>query len=158
MRYIIWGWAAVFDREGHEVTDLAVLRQLAGFVDAEDLFATDYIGGTPDEDELARALVRSGQLRFALWEGEASLRVFSAFDARRALTPAELDWLRRDTLGQWSDGMGECLFVPNGPYEGYKLQPLDEWEAATVGYPFVTIIQRHSESHTCPNDTNTENT
>ena len=84
----------MFDPEGREIHDQAVLRRLAGFVDAEDLYATDYIGGTPQEDEIAGALERSGQLRFTLQELETSLRVLSTFVARRRLTAAELDWLR----------------------------------------------------------------
>jgi hypothetical protein len=145
VRYVIWGWAAVFDPDGHEVHDLATLQQLAGFVDAEDLYATDYIGGTPQQDEIAAALVRSGQLRFALHEGESSLRVLSTFIARRPLSTLELNWLRKDTLGQWSDGMGENVFVPSGPFMDFSIQPLDEHEAAVQGYPFVSIIESEAE-------------
>src|SRR5262245_23548382 len=133
MRYVIWGWAAVFDPDGQEVNDLAILRQLAGFVDEEDLYATDYIGGTPEEDEIAAALERSGQIRFALHEGERSLRVLSTFVARRPLTASELDWLRNDTLGQWSDGMGECIFVPSGPLKDFSIHPLSEYEVKAPG-------------------------
>jgi hypothetical protein len=102
---------------------------------------TDYIGGTPEEDEIVAALERSGQLRFALREGESSLRVVSTFVARRPLTTAELNWLRKDTLGQWSDGMGESVFVPSGPFKDFKLQPLSEDEVTAQGYPFVDVIQ-----------------
>lgn len=141
MQYVIWGWATVFDPDGQEVHDLAILSQLAGFVDAEDLFATDYIGGTPEEDEIAAILERSGQLRFALKEGEASLRVLFTFVARRPLTTSQLNWLRKDTLGQWSDGMGECVIVPSGQFKDFKLQPLSEDEVAMSGYPFINMIE-----------------
>ena len=145
LRYVIWGWATVFDPEGREVHDRAVRQQLAGFVDKEDLYATDYIGGTPDEDEIAGALERSGQLLFSLHERETILRVLLTFVARRRLTAAELDWLRADTLGQWSDGMGESVFVPSGPLAEYKLQPLSQCEVADPGYPFVTVIDVDTE-------------
>lgn len=140
MRYVIWGWAVVFDPEGNEITDLKVLRQLAGFVDEEDFLATDYIGGSPEEDAIASALEPSGRLRFAIRDGEPSLRVFNEYLARRSLSPAELQWLRTYTLGQWSDGMGECIFVPNGPLAGCKLQPLGEDEVAVPEYPFVEVL------------------
>ncbi len=135
-----WGWAAVFDLAGREVTDVAVLRQLAGFVNEEDAPATDYIGGTPEEDTIAEALEPSGQLRFTLRDGERRLRVFNEYVARRPLTPAELRWLGDYTLGQWSDGMGEYVFVPSGPFEGYKLQPLDQHEVAAPEYPFIEEV------------------
>jgi hypothetical protein len=140
MRYIIWGWATVFDADGREVTDRDVLRQLSVFVDEEDLFATDYIGGTPEENAIVAALERSGQLRFALRDGEGSLRVLTEYVARRALTAAELRWLCEYTLGQWSDGMGECVFVPSGPFADYKLQPLSKHEVSGTEYPFVEVV------------------
>ena len=140
MKYVIWGWAAVFDPDGHEVTDRTILSALSSFFDAEDLYQTDYIGGTEQEDAIAAALERSGHIRFALLPGEDRLRVRSTFFARRRLTGQELDCLRQDTLGQWSDGMGECLFVPDGPYRNYSLQPLDDHEAADPDYPFVEVI------------------
>src|SRR5262245_22634214 len=111
MKYVIWGWATVFDPTGGVITDRGILSALASFVDDEDLYQTDFIGGNPQEDAIASALERSGQLRFTLLPGEDELRVLSTFIARRALSSAELEWLRRDTLAQWSDGMGECLFV-----------------------------------------------
>jgi hypothetical protein len=152
MRYIIWGWAAVFDTDGREVHDRAILQQLAGFVDAEDLHATDYIGGTSEEDEIVSALERSGLLRFVLRDRETSLRVQFTFVARRWLTTTEVDWLRVYTLGQWSDGMGECVFVPSGPLEGYKLQPLSQHEVAEPSYPFVTVIEQDAAPGTSLGD------
>jgi hypothetical protein len=139
VRYIIWGWAAVFDVDGEEVTDRAVLGQLAGFVDADDLLATDYIGGTPEEDAVADALEPSGRLRFALRDGEAMLRVFNEYVARRPLTAEQLRWLAEYTSGQWSDGMGESIFVPGGPFKDYKLQPLDQHEVDASDYPFIHV-------------------
>ena len=76
------------------------------------------------------------------------LRVLSTFDATRPLSTSELNWLRMDTLGQWSDGMGECLFVPSGPFKDYKLQPLIEDEVTASSYPFVTIVEEDAETGT----------
>ena len=152
VQYVIWGWAVAVDPEGRVVDDPAILDELAGFIDEEDLYATDYIGDTPPEDAIAAALERSGQLRFALKAGEASLRVFTTFVSRRPLTSEELDWLRYYVLGQWSDGMGESLFVPSGPFENYQLQPLGEHEVEATGYPFVEALEGDAQALTrdCP--------
>lgn len=141
MKYVIWGWAVVFDANGNVATDPVVLSELAQFIDPEDLYQTDYIGGTPEEDAIAEALDRSGQLRFFFQDGSEYLRVLSTFIARRTLSDHELNWLRENTLGQWSDGMGECLFLPDGIYKDYKLQPLDRFEVGNdLEYPYVELV------------------
>jgi hypothetical protein len=137
--YRIWGWSVVFDDEENHVSDCIVLEELSHFVDDEDLYATDFMGGTPLEDTLAEALERSGQLRFEFRPNEPLLRINTDFVANRRLSANELEWLKADTLGQWSDGMGECLFVPRGPFKGYKLQPLDSSEVDETDYPFVEV-------------------
>ena len=141
MRYIIWGWAQVIDANDQLVSDTSILRQLAGFVDEDDLYATDYIGGSADEDAIAEVLLRSGQMRFALDDGKGCLRVFLTFEARRPLTAAELNWLRKYTLGQWSDGMGESLFMTSGPFKDFLIQPLDSADGMPSGYPFVEVVE-----------------
>jgi hypothetical protein len=109
-------------------------------VDDEDLYATDYLGGTDEEDRLATALERSGRLRFDLRDGEEWLRVFNEYRANRPLSASEVGCLREYTAGQWSDGMGECVFVPRGPYKEFKLQPLDRDEVSAAEYPFVEFV------------------
>jgi hypothetical protein len=141
LRYTIWGWAGVFAPDDHEVTDPLILRQLANFVDEEDLYATDYLGGNAQEDTVATALERSGRLRFAFREAEGRLRVLNEYRSRRPLTGAEIEYLCRYTLGQWSDGMGECVFVPSGPFKNYHLQPLDKHEVVEREYPFVEVAE-----------------
>lgn len=64
MRYTIWGWAAVLTPNGDEVMGPGVLRQLGRFVNDEDLYATDFLGGNPQEDSLASVLERSGRLQY----------------------------------------------------------------------------------------------
>jgi hypothetical protein len=140
VRYVVWGWAAVFDPDGGLVADRSVLRDLSGYVDDEDLCATDYLGGTDEEDRLAAALERGGRLRFDLRDGEEWLRVFNEYHANRPLSESEVARLREYTAGQWSDGMGECVFVPRGPYKDYKLQPLDRHEVSAADYPFVEVV------------------
>lgn len=140
VRYLIWGWVAVFNPDGKLVIDRSVLHDLSGFVDDEDLYATDYLGGTDEEDQLATFLERSGQMRFELCDGENSLRVINEYRARHLLKASEVRCLRGYTAGQWSDGMGECLCVPRGPYKNYKLQPLDGQEVSAAEYPFVEVI------------------
>lgn len=140
MRYVVWGWAEAFDPGGSLVADRAILRDLSGFVDDEDLYATDYLGGNEAEDRLATVLERGGRLRFDLKEDEAQLRVFNEYCSTRPLSQSEVNCLREYTARQWSDGLGECVFVPRGPYKDYKLQPLDQHEAAAAEYPFVEVI------------------
>jgi hypothetical protein len=139
LKYLIWGLAVVFDADGAEVDDQAILGELAGFVPDEDSFATDFIGGTEKENALAAALDRSGQLRFAYDHEQDCLRVLTEYSARRELNEAEVNLLCEYTLGQWSDGMGECVFVPNGPHAEYKLQPLGKNEVTVSRYPFIHV-------------------
>ncbi len=146
MRYVIWGWATVFDPDGEEITDLDVLFQLAGIVDQDDSPATDYIGGTPQEDVIAAALEPSGRLRFALRDGEGMLREVNEYVARRPITAEELRWLGEFTLGQWSDGMGECVFVTSGPFDRYKIQPFDKHEVAAAEYPFIQVLEADADA------------
>lgn len=137
MKYVIWGWTTVFNPDGAEVRDHTVFRQLSGYL--VDLYATDYIGGTEPEDALASALERSGQLRIEYREGEDCMRVVSVYVTKRALSAGECALLVGTTLGQWSDGMGESVFVEAGPFEDFKLQPLSERVAGVPDYPFVEI-------------------
>lgn len=68
------------------------------------------------------------------------LRTLSEHVPRRPLMAAELRCLTEYALGLWSDGMGECVFVPSGPFEGDKLQPLGEHETDAPEYPFIEVI------------------
>jgi len=129
----------VFDRDGKLVTDRDVLHELSGFVDDDDSYATEFIGGNDLENQLALALKQSGRLRFDLRNGEEWLRVLNEYVSNRPLSASELKRLAEYTAGQWSDGMGECLFVPRGPYKDYKLQPLDKHEVSVAEYPFIDI-------------------
>jgi hypothetical protein len=54
MRYIIWGWAAVFDADDRCVSDRTVLQELSTFIPDDDSYATDFLGG-PGEESLAAA-------------------------------------------------------------------------------------------------------
>jgi hypothetical protein len=148
LRYTLWGWVAVFDPDDIEVTDPFILPQLAGFVVEEDLYATDYLDDFGQEGALAAALERSGQLRFTFHEGEKRLRVYNEYQSRRPLTDAEIRCLCEYTLGQWSDGMGECIFVRSGPLKDYHLQPLNAEEVGETPYPFVEITDSEPTSHT----------
>jgi hypothetical protein len=135
--YVIWGWACVFAPDGDEVRDRTAFRLLSGYL--VDQYATDHLGGTEAKDALAVALERSGQLRFVYEEGEERMRAVSAYRAKRRLSEAELALLVGDTLGQWSDGMGECVFIRTGPLEEHKLQPITEVQFNRVDYPYVEI-------------------
>jgi hypothetical protein len=137
MRLRFCGLAVVFSPDGSEVHDPGVLRQFHGY--RLDEYATDYIGGTPLEDGLVAAMERSGEMWFEYRAGYL-LQVFMEFKPTRKLTEAELAWLKPDVLGQWSDGMGECVFIESGPLKDYKLQPLSPQEAGEPEYPHTEWI------------------
>lgn len=140
MRYVIWGWAEVIDPDDRPVLTRSVLRDLASFVDDEDYFATEFLGGDTEEDRLAAALLPSGRLRFALRDDEDRLRVINEYRSTRPLSDSELACLCAYTLGQWSDGLGECVVVPRGGYKDFMLHPLMGQEAGVDEYPFVEVI------------------
>jgi hypothetical protein len=111
---VISGRAAVYpespylpsDHRAVPVTDPALLRSLDGY-DAE----LDDDELTDDFDvSLESAGLRDGTLRFAFDEERQELRAVSEFRAKRPLTDEELALLVKETVGAWSDGLGENGF------------------------------------------------
>src|SRR5687768_18449487 len=115
----IEGLAAVF-RNDEQVTNPVVLASIVPLAYEDEVF-TDYLGGTEVQDALQGALERSGVLRFTHVPGADLLTLTVEFVARRPLSELETQELVRDTLAQWSDGVGETwtCFVPDGI--GYRL-------------------------------------
>jgi hypothetical protein len=139
-RIFISGLAAVF-RHDEQVVDTAVLRSLDGLVYDDERF-TDYIGGSPAEDELAAALEPGGCLRFQYREGGDLLGVTTEYSSRRPLTDAELQLLVRYTMGQWSDGIGENWTCESQDRCGYGIMCVTPGDRS-VGpdYPSVQVIE-----------------
>ena len=139
IRYCFLGWAAVFDPGGNHERDSEILASVQHFVDDEDLYATDFLADIGIEGSIRNALHRSGQIRFTYHLGDELLQLRTEYRAMRELTDNEIQCLKTYTKGQWSDGMGECLFVAHGEYKDYKLQPLDESEIGDQNYPTLEV-------------------
>jgi hypothetical protein len=118
----IEGVATVF-RNDQQVTDPRILASLVPLAYEDEVF-TDYLGGTPVQDALQAALERSGVLKFTHVPGADVLTVTVEFSARRALSEPELQELVRDTLGQWSDGVGENWTCISPERTGYTIMCL----------------------------------
>ena len=111
------------------VTDIKVLQTLDGYdAEPEDELSDDL------DPSLCRAGVKGGTLRFAYDPKRRELRAVTEYRCRQRLTDEELAKLVEETVGAWSDGVGEngCevewdggsgLVYPNPP--GYPLGKVD---------------------------------
>jgi hypothetical protein len=135
MRIIISGRAAVYpesdllpsDPKAIPVTSPKVLRELDGYDgELEDELSDDI------DISLIQAGVRGGTLTFAYDRKRNEFRVVTEYQCARFLTEDELDMLVKETVGAWSDGVGEFeaewddgegYIYPNPP--GYPLGAID---------------------------------
>jgi hypothetical protein len=107
MRIVISGRASLYsdglpsEPDAVLVTDPAVLRTLDGYDGEEDDLADDI------DATLRRAGVRGGTLTFSYVPERNEVRVISEYRCPRPLTESELELLVRETVGAWSDGVGE---------------------------------------------------
>lgn len=105
MKIVISGLASAsaLDCE-EEITDPARLRTLDGLD-----YSTDRCSNYLDRsfEEIG---VSGGVVRLAYDAGAEQLRVVTEYQAPRRLKPAELRKLVQETVGQWSDGIGEGEF------------------------------------------------
>lgn len=137
-RITIEGRAAVSLRDV-PVTDPGRLASLVPLVYADEVF-TDYLGGTPLQAALQGALDRSGVLEFSHVPGADLLSVRVEFVAKRPLSSAELQELVRDTLGQWSDGIGENWTCRSAERTGYTITCLTSgFDPLPEPYPIVRV-------------------
>jgi hypothetical protein len=118
----IEGLAAVF-RNDEQVTNPVVLASIVPLAYEDEVF-TDYLGGTEVQDALQGALERSGVLRFTHVPGADLLTLTVEFVARRPLSELETQELVRDTLAQWSDGVGENWTCISPERTGYTIMCL----------------------------------
>lgn len=113
MRIVISGRAALYpeadvlpsDPAAVPVTDPSVLRGLDGYdAEPEDPLADDI------DAALTKAGVRGGTLTFAFDPARQELRAVTEYTCRRRLTDDQLAALVEETVGAWSDGVGENGF------------------------------------------------
>ena len=139
-RIIIRGSAAVFrDDDDDQVTDPVILRSLDGLVYDEERF-TDYLGGPPNEDELAAALEPGGVIRFSYREGDDLLTAVTEYHSRRPLSNTELRLLVEYTMGQWSDGIGENWTCFSAAKCGYTIMCITGGDGVALDYPSVEVV------------------
>jgi hypothetical protein len=106
MKIIISGAAAAYDLvSDEEITDPKRLRKLDGLY-----YSKDRCSGYLDHS-LQEIGVTGGAIRLAFDSGEERLRVVTEYRAPRRLKPAEVKKLAAETVGQWSDGIGEGEFL-----------------------------------------------
>lgn len=105
MKIVISGPAAASAlASDEEVTDPSRLRKLDGLDYSKDR-CSRYV-----DQSLQDVGVTGGTVRLALDGRGKRLRVVTEYHAPRRLKPAELKQLTADTVGQWSDGIGEAAF------------------------------------------------
>lgn len=106
MRIIVSGQASAHDSEtGEMITDAARLQSLSGLRHDGDLCA-NYL----DHDELNDISIVGGAIEIMHAPHEGGLRVVTEYWSPAELTPDQLQALADQTLGQWSDGIGEGCF------------------------------------------------
>lgn len=116
----ITGPAAVAHEDGRPGDDPALVRELDGTASEEE--CGDHLAA-----DLADLGITGGKVRLA-WEAAAGRwRVVTEYRAPKKLRPAQLKRLVEDTVGQWSDGIGEGCFDASADRLGVviSLQPLD---------------------------------
>jgi hypothetical protein len=83
------------------------LAKVAGLHETEETISEYF------DEELSDLEITGGDLRLALGPDGKEVRIVSTFLSPQKLTRAQLKLLARDTVGQWSDGIGEgCFGIP----------------------------------------------
>src|SRR4051812_6417593 len=104
MKVTVSGRASVYSNESdEEVDDERVLSYLNGWVYREDT-CDMYLDTT-----LAELGITGGMIRFAK-VNDGRLRVFTDYWSPQRMSDWDLQRLVDDTLGQWTDGIGENGF------------------------------------------------
>lgn len=99
----ITGRAEVTHEGGGSVTASSVVRELDG-AESEDACANHL------DSDLADIGITGGMVKLTYDSGSGLFRVSSEYTVPAKLKPALLKRLARDTVGQWSDGIGEGCF------------------------------------------------
>lgn len=90
-------------REGGETVTAAIIRELNGAESADA--CANYL-----DSDLTDLGITGGTVRLTYDSAENQFRVSSEFTSPIKLKPAQLKRLARETVGQWSDGIGEGCF------------------------------------------------
>ena len=78
-----------------------------------ELHETEETSSEYFDEELSDLEITGGDLRLMLGPDGKEVRVVSTFQSPQKLTRAQLKLLTDDTVGQWSDGIGEgCFGIP----------------------------------------------
>jgi uncharacterized protein len=99
----ITGRAKVTRADGRAGTARSIIRELDG-AESDDACA-NYL-----DSDLADLGITGGTVKLSYDSGESQFRVISEYTSPVTLKPAQLKRLARDTVGQWSDGIGEGCF------------------------------------------------
>jgi uncharacterized protein len=99
----ISGRAVVTHDNGGVVTARSLLRKLDG---AE----SDDVCGNYLDSDFADLGITGGSVKLTYDSGEGEFRVITEYTSPFKLTHTQLKHLVRDTVGQWSDGIGEGCF------------------------------------------------
>jgi len=99
----ITGRAEVTREDGGAVTARSIIRELDG-AESDDACA-NYL-----DSDLADHGITGGTFKLLYDSGEGQFLVCSEYTSPARLNPAQLKRLARDTVGQWSDGLGEGCF------------------------------------------------
>ncbi len=106
MKIIVSGPASACHAETNEIiTDTQLLQSLSGLRYDGDVCA-NYL----DHKLLNDVSIVGGAIQMAFDPQRGELRVVSEFWSPEAITPDQLQALAEQTLGQWSDGIGEACF------------------------------------------------
>ncbi len=106
MKIIVSGAAAAFVLDtDQEVTDPQRLRKLDGLLYSKDLCSRYF------DRPLEEIGVQGGAIRLVYDSREQQLRVVTEYHSPRGLKSGELTQLVKETVGQWSDGIGEGEFL-----------------------------------------------
>src|SRR4051794_23833126 len=92
------------DATGKPLADLKRLAKLAKLRESDETIAESF------DHDLEELGITGGDIRLALNPSGKTIRVVSTFKAPRRLTKPELARLIDETIGQWSDGIGENCF------------------------------------------------
>jgi hypothetical protein len=145
----ITGRAEVTLENGEAVTARALIRKLDG------LESDDACGNYLDTD-LADLGITGGTVKLSYIAGESQFRVTTEYSTAVKLKPRQLQRLARDTVGQWSDGIGEGCFddvaerlgvtidlSPFGQEKDLRVEQLDDGKK--VGKPQTALCKAARE-------------
>lgn len=85
------------------VSNSAILRKVARLVSTDS--CVNYLAPTLTELDL-----QGGEIRFVLDADTSTVRVVTLYESDRNLTKQHLTLLKKETVGQWTDGIGEGCF------------------------------------------------